>query len=264
MVESNFTRKRCPQPVRYTCSILFRNEQGCPSTDKDNSSGTRSSQQRHNISGVTMRLLQSLATFLFVITFFPNARAQQVQAAPGQFDYYLLNLSWAPEFCHNVQVLPESHHAQRRARRAKTPAPNAAHLTASSSTAFGPRTSTAPTPPTAPPAPAPQTPASTSTSRPASPSSSTSGPNTAPAPPSAPTTSSPPPAPPFWPSSHHRNWRTSSNNSNSNRTTSSGRSTPPTPPTRKAASSSAAAATTSPPSKSASASPPSSPSSAKT
>lgn len=66
-----------------------------------------------------MRLLQSLATFLFVITFFPNAQAQQVQAAPGQFDYYLLNLSWAPEFCHNVQVLPESHHAQRRARRAQ-------------------------------------------------------------------------------------------------------------------------------------------------
>lgn len=38
----------------------------------------------------------------------PNAQAQsaqadvaQAQAATGNFDYYLLNLSWSPEFCHS-------------------------------------------------------------------------------------------------------------------------------------------------------------------
>ncbi len=36
----------------------------------------------------------------------PLARAQEVHSAPGQFDFYLMNLSWAPEFCHNVEVLP--------------------------------------------------------------------------------------------------------------------------------------------------------------
>ncbi len=35
-----------------------------------------------------------------------RAQAQQVHATPGKFDYYLMNLSWAPEFCHNVDVLP--------------------------------------------------------------------------------------------------------------------------------------------------------------
>ena len=31
--------------------------------------------------------------------------AQQVKAQPGQFDYYALNLSWAPEFCSNMTTL---------------------------------------------------------------------------------------------------------------------------------------------------------------
>ncbi len=35
-----------------------------------------------------------------------SARAQEVHSAPGQFDFYLMNLSWAPEFCHNVEALP--------------------------------------------------------------------------------------------------------------------------------------------------------------
>lgn len=58
---------------------------------------------------------------LAVLPVLPIAKlhAQQVSAAPGQFDFYLLNLSWAPEFCHNVEVLPPSERAGRRERRAE-------------------------------------------------------------------------------------------------------------------------------------------------
>lgn len=34
--------------------------------------------------------------------------AQEVHTPPGVFDYYVLNMSWAPEFCHNVQALPDN------------------------------------------------------------------------------------------------------------------------------------------------------------
>lgn len=59
-------------------------------------------------------------TLLFLgLTCLCGAKAKEVHAAPGQFDYYLLNLSWAPEFCHNVEVLPANEHtAARRANAA--------------------------------------------------------------------------------------------------------------------------------------------------
>jgi ribonuclease T2 len=34
-----------------------------------------------------------------------NARGQQVQSEPGHFDFYELNMSWAPEFCSNMNTL---------------------------------------------------------------------------------------------------------------------------------------------------------------
>ena len=37
-----------------------------------------------------------------------TAHAQEMKAQPGQFDYYVLNLSWAPEFCYNTRNLPEN------------------------------------------------------------------------------------------------------------------------------------------------------------
>ncbi len=47
------------------------------------------------------------ATFLLLaFVTAPLTCAQEVQSAPGHFDFYLMNLSWAPEFCHNVEVLP--------------------------------------------------------------------------------------------------------------------------------------------------------------
>lgn len=68
-----------------------------------------------------MRPFQFLAGLFLVLACCSMAKAQQVQAAPGKFDFYLLNLSWAPEFCHNVQVLPQSntqaHNQSRRTGR---------------------------------------------------------------------------------------------------------------------------------------------------
>lgn len=56
---------------------------------------------------------------MLAFAFLGNVHAQEVHTKPGQFDFYLLNMSWAPEFCHNVEVLPESHHEARRERRAQ-------------------------------------------------------------------------------------------------------------------------------------------------
>jgi ribonuclease T2 len=41
------------------------------------------------------------STFLLAHT----AYAQEVHTPPGQFDYYVLNLSWAPDFCNNMKTL---------------------------------------------------------------------------------------------------------------------------------------------------------------
>jgi len=40
----------------------------------------------------------------------PRRRRPQEQAAPGQFDFYLLNLSWSPEFCATHSDSPECGH----------------------------------------------------------------------------------------------------------------------------------------------------------
>jgi ribonuclease T2 len=70
-----------------------------------------------------MRVLLRLHPLLLLLTLSllpcSGLRAQQVSASPGQFDFYLLNLSWSPEFCHNVEVLPQSERAAKRARRAQ-------------------------------------------------------------------------------------------------------------------------------------------------
>lgn len=76
-----------------------------------------------SIQAVTMRASLRLHLLIVVSAFVSLAgvkvRAQQVSAAPGQFDFYLLNLSWSPEFCHNVEVLPLSERSARRERRAQ-------------------------------------------------------------------------------------------------------------------------------------------------
>jgi ribonuclease T2 len=38
---------------------------------------------------------------LFPLLLFPFIGASQQKAAPGVFDYYLLTLSWSPEYCHS-------------------------------------------------------------------------------------------------------------------------------------------------------------------
>lgn len=45
------------------------------------------------------------AAVLFVLALACLAHAQQVTSQPGQFDFYELNLSWAPDFCNNMDTL---------------------------------------------------------------------------------------------------------------------------------------------------------------
>ena len=51
------------------------------------------------------RLTFALGVFLSTLPF-PRANAQN-PAEPGRFDYYLLNLSWSPEFCKTVAPSPQ-------------------------------------------------------------------------------------------------------------------------------------------------------------
>ncbi len=54
--------------------------------------------------------MRSVLSLFVVLLSASLLHAQEVHSAPGQFDFYLLNLSWAPEFCHNGEVLPLNEH----------------------------------------------------------------------------------------------------------------------------------------------------------
>jgi ribonuclease T2 len=53
-----------------------------------------------------MRSLTSICFLVLTLAAAFPSRAQQPET-PGQFDYYLLTLSWSPEFCHGHPSAPE-------------------------------------------------------------------------------------------------------------------------------------------------------------
>ena len=55
-----------------------------------------------------------LTTLVLVLAFTPlRAAAQQADATPGRFDFYLLNLAWSPEFCDTLNTLTPAEKAAR-------------------------------------------------------------------------------------------------------------------------------------------------------
>ena len=55
-------------------------------------------------SGVSWMLKLRLVTLIFAISAFGTASAQdRRQNAPGEFDFYVLALSWSPSFCEAAQ-----------------------------------------------------------------------------------------------------------------------------------------------------------------
>lgn len=50
-----------------------------------------------------------------------RANAQEVKAEPGVYDYYLLNLSWAPEFCSTLHTLTPAEQAARGSTECTAP-----------------------------------------------------------------------------------------------------------------------------------------------
>ena len=89
---------------------------GCAHRDATQTEQTHRLRQR--IQRFTMWVPRCLHLFslalLTCLLWSAPGRAQQVSGTPGQFDYYLLNLSWSPEFCHNVEVLPLSERSEKR------------------------------------------------------------------------------------------------------------------------------------------------------
>ncbi len=49
------------------------------------------------------------------------AQAQEIKSAPGQFDFYVLNLSWAPEFCYTLRTLSPGERAEKGSDECATP-----------------------------------------------------------------------------------------------------------------------------------------------
>ena len=62
----------------------------------------------------------SMLLFHFVLTG-GIASSQEIKSPPGQFDYYVLNLSWAPEFCHTLETLSPAERAEKGSEECATP-----------------------------------------------------------------------------------------------------------------------------------------------
>ena len=50
-----------------------------------------------------------------------RASAQQVSSPPGQFDYYLLSMSWSPEFCDTLSTLTPEERTRRSGTECSAP-----------------------------------------------------------------------------------------------------------------------------------------------
>ena len=67
-------------------------------------------------------LKRCLFTLLFAALGLPALpQAQEINSQPGQYDFYLLNLSWAPEFCSTLNTLTPGETAARGGVECTTP-----------------------------------------------------------------------------------------------------------------------------------------------
>lgn len=67
------------------------------------------------------RLVLLCAVFLSLACANDHAPAQQVNSAPGKYDFYLLNLSWSPEFCDTLKTLTPAEQAARTSTECSAP-----------------------------------------------------------------------------------------------------------------------------------------------
>ena len=70
-----------------------------------------------------MMMMRRISTLLVILVFAASCRckAQEIKSAPGQFDYYVLNLSWAPEFCSTLRTLSPAEQAEKGSEECATP-----------------------------------------------------------------------------------------------------------------------------------------------
>ncbi len=50
-----------------------------------------------------------------------TGHAQEIKSAPGVYDFYLLNMSWAPEFCDTLKTLTPAEQAARESTECSAP-----------------------------------------------------------------------------------------------------------------------------------------------
>ncbi len=67
------------------------------------------------------RLTLFLAAIIMLSCVPAAALAQQADSTPGKFDFYLLNLSWSPEFCDTLKTLTPAEQAARTSTTCTAP-----------------------------------------------------------------------------------------------------------------------------------------------
>lgn len=68
-----------------------------------------------------MRRLLLFAVLLVFACASHHAAGQQVDSAPGKYDFYLLDLSWSPEFCNTLKTLTPAEQAARSTTECAAP-----------------------------------------------------------------------------------------------------------------------------------------------
>ncbi len=69
-----------------------------------------------------MRCLYAMLVFALLVVLTPLCGiAQEIKSPPGQFDYYVLNLSWAPEFCYTLRTLSPAEQAEKGSEECAAP-----------------------------------------------------------------------------------------------------------------------------------------------
>jgi ribonuclease T2 len=67
------------------------------------------------------RLAVSFIVFAALCCASKQAPAQQADSTPGKFDFYLLNLSWSPEFCDTLKTLTPAEQSARTGTTCNAP-----------------------------------------------------------------------------------------------------------------------------------------------
>lgn len=70
-------------------------------------------------------ILSAFAVTLSIVGHCVDLHGQEIKSTPGQFDYYVLNMSWAPSFCDNLKTLTPTERSAASAEELQCGTPHA-------------------------------------------------------------------------------------------------------------------------------------------